>query len=205
MYNLLRIRCFSPVPPVPPVPTPADVRSIISLSCVRGDGQPGIQCQLSCLLTGTWLGPGPCYRSHDLAPCVILQLPSHSHQSLPSQAPVQPIREQSSQHLTVGFHCVRAGLVWSLVMGDYSIPGSPSVCVTGESSLPLPLLCVPSVFYCSHKLQIRLTVCSVGTEHQQVDGRIVRVWICYDFYYKKYISILLSQSTVVIVRFPDLS
>ena len=112
---------------------PADVRSIISLSCVRGDGQPGIQCQLSCLLTGTWLGPGPCYRSHDLAPCVILQLPSHSHQSLPSQAPVQPIREQSSQHLTVGFHCVRAGLVWSLVMGDYSIPGSHTVCVTGES------------------------------------------------------------------------
>ena len=41
-------------------------------------------------------------------PCVILQLPDQLHQSGTSSHPARPIRAQSRDHGTFGFHCVRA-------------------------------------------------------------------------------------------------
>ena len=97
-------------------------------------------------------------------PCVILQLPDQLHQSRLSSHPARPITGQSWYHVTLAFTVSELSLVWSLVMGDYSIPGSHSVCVTGESfhhlppSLP-PSLFLPSVFYCN-------TNCRFYCQHQ---------------------------------------
>ena len=111
-------------------------------------------------------------------PCVILQLPDQLHQSRLSSHPARPITGQSSYHLTLAFTVSELSLVWSLVMGDYSIPGSHSVCVTGESfshlspSLPPCLPVSPLGVLLSHKLQILLSAVS-SIKYQQVEPTIL--------------------------------
>ena len=109
------------------------------------------------LLTGTWpLLPFP--RSQSRAW-------SYNYQtSSTNQGPVRTPPDQSELRAgTTGllaFTVSELSLVWSLVMGDYSIPGSLSVCVTGESSYPLPACHpLPSVFYCH-------TNCTFYCQHQ---------------------------------------
>ena len=112
------------------------------------------------LLTGTWpLLPFP--RSQSRAWSYNYQTSSTNHGPVFTR-PDQSERRGATTGL-LAFTVWVLSLVWSLVMGDYSIPGSQSVCVTGESFSPSPLRVL-----LSHKLQILLP----ATSHQSAASNI---------------------------------
>ena len=119
--------------------------SLSSLSCMWWPARNSVSVVL---LTGTWpLLPFP--RSQSRAWSYNYQTHSTNQGSVLTRPDQSELRARTTGLLA--FTVSELSLVWSLVMGDYSIPGSQSVCVTGESFYPLPpppSTPLPSVFYC---------------------------------------------------------